>query len=108
MSGFISAVESEGEHYVSPYPEKHLNPNVCSTSRIKVGEDAAPPITDHSTLLRSYFDRAGEFTSTVAMIGTRLSARTRSRSTSRNTSSGKKRGSMTCVPPTDVIVCAAP
>src|ERR1700676_31392 len=92
MSGFISAVASEGEHSVNPYPEKHLKPNVSWTSRIKVGEDAAPPITDHSTLLRSYLERAGEFTSTVAIIGTRLNALTRSRSTSRKTSSGKKRG----------------
>src|ERR1700734_2370907 len=101
MSGFSSAVDNEGEHSVSPYPEKHLNPNVVSTSRIKVGEDAAPPITDHCTLLRLYLERAGQFTRAVAMIGTRLNALTCSRSTNRNTSSGTKRGSIMCVPPTE-------
>src|SRR5271154_1752888 len=107
-SGFSSAVARDGDVSVSPYPEKHLNPNVFSTSRIRVGEDAAPPITDHSTLLRLYLERAGEFTSALAMMGTKLRALTRSRSTKRNTSSGRKRGSMTWVPPTNVIVCAAP
>src|ERR1035438_2431466 len=72
-SGFSSAVASEGAHSVSPYPEKHLNPSFCSTSRIRVGEDAAPPIAAHSTLLKSYLERAGEFTSAAAIIGTRVS-----------------------------------
>src|SRR5580700_9750539 len=106
--GFSSAVAKEGEHSVSPYPEKHLNPSFASTSRIKVGEDAAPPITDHCTLLRLYLERVGQFTSAVAITGTKLRALTRSRSTKRNTSSGTKRGSITCVPPTDVMVWAAP
>jgi len=104
MSGFNSAVASEGEHSVSPYPEKHLKPSFSSTSRINVGEEAAPPITDHSTLLRSYLERAGELMSTMAMMGTRLRALTFSACTRRNTSSGRKRGSMTCVPPTEVMV----
>ena len=59
---------------------------------------------DNLRYIRRTLERAGEFTKTVAMIGTRVSARTRSRSTSRNTSSGIKRGIMTCVPPTDVMV----
>src|ERR1700691_3548226 len=104
MSGFSSALANEGEHSVSPYPENALNPNFVSTSRIKVGEDAAPPITDHCTLLKLYLERVGQFTSAVAIIGTRLNALTRSRSTRRNTSSGTKRGSITCVPPTEVMV----
>src|SRR5579864_1264060 len=104
MSGFSSEVDREGAHSVRPYPEKHLNPSVVSTSRIRVGEDAAPPITDHCTLLRSYLERAGEFTSAAAIIGTRLSSLTRSRSTNRKTSSGTKRGSMTWVPPMNVMV----
>src|ERR1700687_209222 len=107
-SGFSSAVVSPGEHSVSPYAEKHLNRKLCSTSRIRDGEDAAPPIRHHCTLPRWYLERADEFTSTVAIIGTRLSALTFSRSTNRNTSSGTKRGSMTWVPPTNVIVCATP
>jgi len=43
-----------------------------STRRMSVGEDAAPPMTMRRRLLKCNLRRSGQFTSAVAMMGTRL------------------------------------
>src|SRR5438034_601268 len=68
---------------VRPYPEKQAQPRFSSTSRIKVGDDAAPPRVTRFKLLKSYIERSGQFTRAVAMAGTRLQWWTRSASMSR-------------------------
>ena len=62
----------------------------------------------HCSELKSYLERSGQFTNAAAIMGTRLSEPTRSRSTRRKISCGINRGLMTCVAPTRVTVCAAP
>src|SRR5207245_9396964 len=87
----MSEIDSTGAVSVRPYPEKQVQPSFSSTSRTRVGEDAAPPIEIHCRLLKSYFCRSGEFTSAMAMAGTTLNECTRSRSINLNTSAGSKR-----------------
>jgi len=65
-------MDRTGEVSVSPYPEKQLHPSFSSTSCTKVGEDAAPPMLTRRKLLKSYLARYGQFTSAVAIAGTRL------------------------------------
>src|SRR5580692_7695005 len=49
---FMGDIESEGDVSVKPYPEKHSQPSFSSTSRTRVGEDAAPPMTMRRRLLK--------------------------------------------------------
>src|SRR5208283_1566629 len=88
--GFLGDIASVGEVSVRPYPEMQVQPSLSSTSRTKIGDEAAPPIVMVFRLLKSYFCLSGEFTSAVTMVGTKAQEQARSRSINRNTSAGAK------------------
>src|SRR6185437_1466173 len=97
-----------GTGFSKAYPEKQMQPMRSSTWRTSVGEAAAPPSVMRLRLLRSYLGRSGQFTSAVAIVGTRLQAWTFSCSIKRKTSGGSNLPIITCVAPTSVTEWATP